>query len=178
MSSMDSDRFKAEFIEYAIAKLRENCTKIRDCVGRLSEEQVWERASWDENAAGNLLLHLQGNVRQWIGSGVAGLLDVRDRPAEFSADRSKPKGELVTFLESTVEEMCGQLATVDQDLLMQSIEVQNRTLSRLRAIFHVVEHFSYHTGQIVYITKNLVARHQAPGAPINFDRQSFKADFA
>jgi Protein of unknown function (DUF1572) len=141
MRSMDSNRFTAEFIEYAIAKLRENCTKIRGCVERLSEEQVWERTSSDENAAGNLLLHLQGNLRQWIGTGVAGLPDVRDRPAEFSADRSKPKGELVAFLESTVEEMCGQLAKVDQDQLTQSIEVQSRTLSRLRAIFHVVEHF-------------------------------------
>jgi uncharacterized damage-inducible protein DinB len=175
---MDSERFRAEFVEYAIAKLRENGTKIRDCVGRLSEEQVWDRASGDENAVGNLLLHLQGNVRQWIGAGVAGLTDVRDRPAEFSAHHSKSKGELVTSLESTVEEMCGQLAKVDRDQLVECVEVQSRRLTRLRAIFHVVEHFSYHTGQIVYIAKNLMVRRQATGDPINFDRQTFRADFA
>ena len=58
--------------------------RIRHCLGQLSDEQVWQRESEAMNSIGNLILHLCGNVRQWIVSGIGGAKDVRQRPNEFS----------------------------------------------------------------------------------------------
>lgn len=148
------ERIARDFLSQAVAHLEEEfLPKIRKCLALLDEEDVWWRGSEAENSIGNILLHLSGNVRQWIISGLGGAPDRRERSKEFSARRSVNKADAIALLESTVTEASTVLQKLQpQDLLAgKSIQGFNRT--GLQAIFHVVEHFSYHTGQIVYITK-------------------------
>jgi uncharacterized damage-inducible protein DinB len=147
------------FVASAIHHLQEDfLPKIRTCLEFLSEEDVWWRESEAENSVGNLLLHLSGNVRQWIISGLGDEPDRRDRAAEFAARGGKSRWEAFSVLESTVKEACQVLNRLtDKDLLKERM-IQRYRRTGLQAVFHIVEHFSYHTGQIVFVTK--LRRHQ------------------
>src|SRR5215469_522148 len=93
-----------EFLGYSESKLRELSSRIETCLGELTEEQVWARGKESENAVGNLVLHLCGNVGQWIVSAVGGQPDHRMRDKEFAARGSAGKSELTARLRTTVEE--------------------------------------------------------------------------
>jgi uncharacterized damage-inducible protein DinB len=127
--------------------------KIKKCVDLLDEDDTWWRGSEAENSVGNLLLHLSGNVRQWIISGVGGAPDRRDRPHEFSARGGMSKIEALSGLESTVREAAAVLRRLPPNDLLIERTIQGFKRTGLQATLHVVEHFSYHTGQIVFITK-------------------------
>ncbi|MGH7449804.1 MAG: DinB family protein [bacterium] len=126
---------------------------LRACLAKLSEEDVWWRPNEKSNSIGNLILHLCGNIRQWVIHGVDGTADERNRPAEFVAHESFSKIELLQKLESTLSEVDSVLANVHLEKLADQRVIQGFNVTVLGAIFHVVEHFSYHTGQIIYITK-------------------------
>ncbi|MBV9768222.1 MAG: DUF1572 family protein, partial [Bryobacterales bacterium] len=111
--------------------------------------------SANENAAGNLVLHLSGNVRQWIGSGVAGLPDNRKRDAEFEARGGMAPADLSELLKTRVAEAAGIIREVPAARLTERIKPQGYDVTVLEAIAHVVEHFSHHTGQIILLTKML-----------------------
>jgi len=127
--------------------------RITSCVGRLSEDDIWWRPNAASNSIGNLLLHLSGNVRQWIVSGVGGAPDERDRPREFAERARIPGPELIARLTATLEEADRALAAVAPEALVETRHIQGSDVTVLEAIYHVVEHFSMHTGQITYITK-------------------------
>jgi uncharacterized damage-inducible protein DinB len=127
--------------------------KIRRCLPVLSEEDVWWRGSESENSIGNLMLHLSGNVRQWIIAGLGGAADHRERSKEFSARDSVTKEAAFSLLESTVLEACAVLVCLSAEDLLRTRTIQGFQRTGLQVILHVVEHFSYHTGQIVYVTK-------------------------
>lgn len=143
------------FLDYSAKKLEEYQSRIETCLNLLSEDQVWARGRENENAAGNLVLHLCGNVRQWIVSGAGGLPDARDRDSEFSAKGGIPVGELVVRLRAVVQEAVGVLSRVSAERLQERLVIQNYPVTVLEAIYHSVEHFSMHTGQIIFITKLL-----------------------
>lgn len=128
-------------------------SRIAACVATLSEEQVWARGSENENAVGNLLLHLAGNVRQWILAGVGGKPDVRVRDREFSARSGIAPGELVERLGAIVEDACQVIGGLTPERLSEKVTVQNYTIPVLEAVYHVVDHFAQHTGQVVFATK-------------------------
>src|ERR1700691_5757570 len=92
------------FLDYSARKLRQLNSRIEDCLGRLTEEQIWARGAETENAVGNLVLHLSGNVRQWIVAGVGGRPDVRQRDAEFAARGGLAAHGLAEHLRGIVEE--------------------------------------------------------------------------
>ncbi len=144
----------ALFISFSIEKLNQLASRLVDCLVRLTEEQIWTRHGPHANAVGNLVLHLCGNVRQWIGFGVAGLPDIRQRPEEFRAE-SGSRGELTKRLQAVVEEACGILRSLPVSRLSESTRVQGYEVSVLQAIYHVVEHFAQHTGQVTFATKAL-----------------------
>jgi uncharacterized damage-inducible protein DinB len=144
-----------QFLDHSISKLRQYAQRIETCLGRLDEAQVWARAGANENAAGNLVLHLCGNVRQWIVSGVGGRPDVRDRDAEFNAQGGVAAAGLLARLRSVVDEAAAVIDGVTEARLAARITVQNYDVSVLEAIYHVVEHFSMHTGQIIFLTKSI-----------------------
>jgi uncharacterized damage-inducible protein DinB len=143
------------FLDHSIQKLRQFDSRIAACLENLSAEQIWARGSATENAVGNLVLHLCGNVRQWIISGVGAQPDSRDRDAEFAAKGGQSTAELKQRLHTTVEEAAGVLARVTAERLPQRIVVQGYDVPVMEAIYHVVEHFSGHTGQIIFATKML-----------------------
>ncbi|MQA90359.1 MAG: DUF1572 domain-containing protein [Gemmatimonas sp.] len=132
---------------------RELLPKIRAAILRMNEEDLWWRPNDTSNSIGNLMLHLAGNVRQWIVSGVGGAADVRRRQEEFDQRAPIARDELLEQLTGAVEEAVAVIASLPRERLAEEVEVQGRRVSALEAIYHVVEHFSMHTGQILYIAK-------------------------
>ena len=129
--------------------------KIERCVELLSDEQIWWRANPSSNSIGNLLLHLSGNVRQWIVVGLGGAMDTRDRDAEFAQRDVIPRDELLSRLRQSLREADETLTEFDAEQLLESFTIQGLQVSALAAILHVIEHFSMHVGQVIYITKLL-----------------------
>lgn len=129
--------------------------KIERCLERLSDEEVWWRANPESNSIGNLLLHLAGNARQWIISGLGGGADRRLRQAEFDERLLIPRAELLARLKETLDGVDDVLARLDPSSILEQRRIQGHDVTVLEAIFHVVEHFSMHTGQIILITKML-----------------------
>ena len=142
------------FIAQARSLLREDyLPKIERCVSLLSDEQIWWRANPSSNSIGNLLLHLSGNVRQWIVVGLGGAVDARNRDAEFAEREMIPREAVIDRLRQTLAEADQTLAAFDTERLIDHFRIQNMGVSALEAIFHVVEHFSMHTGQIILLAK-------------------------
>lgn len=131
----------------------QNLPNIIKCLQQLSEEEIWWRPNPASNSAGNLVLHLCGNVRQWILSGLGGAEDRRERDREFAEPGPIPRDVLVRQLRRTVRDACRVLAHLSDDSLSRKYKIQGYRVTGLDAAFHVAEHFGYHTGQIVYITK-------------------------
>ena len=146
---------EAEFLKYSADKLEQLTTRIQDCLGKLTSDQIWMRHSESDNAVGNLVLHLAGNVRQWIGFGVAGMPNIRDRDSEFAA---RSGGDAGQRLASVTTEAVAILRSLDPGDLASQTTVQGYTITKMEAIYHVVEHFSQHTGQIIFATKLLTGQ--------------------
>jgi len=145
---------EATVVTYSADKLEQYYGRIETCLGKLTPEQIWTRNADNANAVGNLVLHLAGNVRQWILHGVGGQPDHRQRDTEF-ATRELDTAELKQRLGSTVEEAAALIRSLAAARLSERFEVQNYKVTVLEALLHVVEHFSGHTAQIIFITKFL-----------------------
>ena len=128
-------------------------TKIRRCLDALPAEAVWRRTDEQSNSVGNLLLHLAGNVRQWIVSSVGGAPDTRYRAAEFTAREGASADELFAALRGMLDEADAVLASLSASQLLTRRTIQGRDVTVLDAVYHVVEHFALHTGQIILLTK-------------------------
>jgi uncharacterized damage-inducible protein DinB len=149
-----ADTLSKAFVKQAAAHLEEDfLPKIRTCLDLLDEEEFWRRGSENENSVGNMLLHLSGNVRQWIISGLGGSVDKRERSKEFSARSAMPKGDALGLLQDTISEAVSVMKRTTTEDLLTERTIQGFRQTGLQAILHVVEHFSYHTGQIVFVTK-------------------------
>jgi uncharacterized damage-inducible protein DinB len=133
--------------------------KIRRAVEALPEDRLWWRPNEDANSIGNLLLHLSGNVRQWLVSGVGGQPDVRKRNLEFAARGGSGAAAMLDGLEATLREADAVLRALLPSELLERRTIQGRETTVFEAVYHVVEHFSTHTGQIIWIAKMA-----APGA--------------
>lgn len=129
--------------------------RIERCLEKLSDEEVWWRPHEGSNSIGNLLLHLTGNVRQWIISGVGGRPDQRVRQTEFDERRPLPREQLLGRLKETLTETDAVLGAIEPPQLLASRHIQDSDVTVLEAVYHVVEHFSMHTGQIILLTKML-----------------------
>jgi uncharacterized damage-inducible protein DinB len=135
--------------------MKESLPRIQSCVGQLTNDQVWWRPNESSNSIGNLVLHLNGNVSQWIGTGLGNLPDYRKRQTEFDERSHLDKDELMGVLNATMEQAAQIIARVTPDELLRIRPVQTFDESGVSILIHVTEHFSYHTGQIAYITKML-----------------------
>jgi uncharacterized damage-inducible protein DinB len=140
------------FMNYSISKLDKMTDAIALCLGKLSDEQIWRRNCSNENAVGNLILHLCGNVQQWIGYSIGGDPDTRNRPAEFSATNA-PRAELEEKLRATIEHALDILRKFPPQRLADVVQTQNGQSTALEAIYQVVGHFQQHAGQIIFATK-------------------------
>jgi uncharacterized damage-inducible protein DinB len=152
-----TDALQKEFLACSIDTLRQHAGRIEGCLGKLTPEQVWARGSENENAIGNLVLHLCGNVRQWIIAGVGGSPDIRQRDGEFAARAGAPVNQLLERLRATVDEAAQVIGRATAEQLAGPLLIQQYKVTGLTAIYHVVEHFSGHTGQIIFATKMLTS---------------------
>jgi len=134
-------------------RLAECLKKIKHCLAQLTDEQVWWRPHDSMNSIANIVLHLCGNLRQWIISGVGGEPDIRERPKEFSDRSSMPKAELVRRLEEIAGKADAVLANVTDPKLLQRRRIQGFDETALSAIFDSISHFRGHMQEIVYITR-------------------------
>lgn len=153
--SIERDASQA-FIQQARDLLgKEYLPKIERCLEKLSDEQIWWRSNPRTNSIGNLLLHLCGNARQWIVCGLGGEPDTRERQSEFDERRVISRAELANRLRTTLNDVDRALAGFDDARLLNKFQIQGTEVTALTAIFHVTEHFSMHTGQIILLTKML-----------------------
>lgn len=132
--------------------------RIQRCLQVLTEKELWWRPNRASNSVGNLMLHLEGNVRQWIISGLGGIPDRRNRDWEFAAQGPIPRHLLVTSLQLAVEEAVRIVAKLSTRDLARMYTIQRFRVTGLEALCHVVEHFAYHCGQIIFLTKLKLGR--------------------
>lgn len=131
----------------------ESLPRIIKCLHLLSEEEIWRRPNESSNSVGNLVLHLSGNIRQWIVSALGGAPDIRRRSEEFEEKGPISREALIQLLEGNMAEVLEVVENLGAEDLLREYPVQIYREKGISILIHVVEHFSYHTGQISYITK-------------------------
>ncbi len=171
-NTLQENKVSRAFVQQARHLLNsEYLLKLESCLNILTNEQVWWRANSESNSIGNLCLHLAGNARQWIISGLGGEIDARVRQHEFDERAMIPRSELLSLLRETLGDVDTVLARFELERCLEQYEIQGAKVTALEAIFHVTEHFSMHTGQIILLTKMLSQRDLgfydfSTGAPI------------
>jgi hypothetical protein len=154
-----TDAIAADFLAFSAQKMQTLHNDIATCLGKLTEEQIWQRGAPHENSIGNLLLHLEGNIRQWILHGIAGQPDVRRRDDEFTLAPSIHSSAALASFTATLNEAREVIATLQPTRLTEIIDPQPtgtwRHTTILAAIYKIVGHLEYHTGQIILLTKQL-----------------------
>jgi uncharacterized damage-inducible protein DinB len=144
----------AEFARVTIQHLEtEYVPRLGRALATLPEADLWWRPHPNTTSAGNLLVHLEGNVRMWILSGLGGVEFGRDRSAEFARTDGGTKRELFEALAATVNEACAVISSLSKTDLSAPRTIQGFGTTGLGAVYHVVEHFSWHVGQVVWIAK-------------------------
>jgi uncharacterized damage-inducible protein DinB len=139
--------------------VKEYPIKIRHCIEALPGDAIWQRPNAESNSIGNLLVHLSGNVTEWILGGVGNQTISRNRAGEFARKDGAEGARLLADLETVLQKADKVLAGLGDHDLVRSLTIQGRDTTVLGAVYHVVEHFAMHTGQIVLLTKL-----HAPGA--------------
>lgn len=150
-----SDALVREFTARCVEQLRLNLPRIEKCLAAVSEDEVWLKPGPHAVSIGHLLLHLNGNVTQYILSGLGGLPDERIRDLEFTTDEKTPRAELWKRITSTVDAVCDVIENTGEDALLAKRKVQGFDYTGMGIIVHVVEHFSYHVGQISFRVKTM-----------------------
>jgi len=150
-----TEEFVKEFIDQVLYRIDENTVKLASCLKELQETEIWKRPNKNSNSVGNIILHLCGNIRQYAISSLGHKEDVRERDKEFSADGGYSKSELIEKLVGTVDDAKSIIQNVSQSELLRKRQVQGYHHSGIGIIIHVTEHYSYHTGQIIFWTKLL-----------------------
>ena len=152
---MEMQSLLEAFRTHARTKLDEHAAQIARCAALLTEAELWQRDNAHTNSVGNLVLHLTGNIRQWILGGFGGQIVVRDRPAEFAERGPRPKAEIMAGLDQVIGQANEVLAALSAEAMAAGRNIQGYDVTGLVAISHVIEHLAFHTGQIVHITKCL-----------------------
>jgi hypothetical protein len=144
----------SQAVLFEAAALLDQCVaKIAHCLDQLSEEQVWWRPEKSMNSIGNLILHLCGNMRQWMVSGIGGAADIRQRSAEFAERGPIPKAELLSRLKQVIAETKEAFQRNDAADMARERVIQGYMVSGWGAIFHTIPHFNGHTQEIISFTR-------------------------
>ena len=153
LTSLTDESVGAAFVHHARQTLEGALAKITHCVDQLTDDDLQWRQFESHNSIQNMILHLCGNLRQWIGYGVGGARDVRDRPKEFSDRRQIPKAELMKMIRSAVAEADETLTKIPPNRLLEHRQVQGFDSTLLGVILDSISHFVGHTHQIVFVTR-------------------------
>ena len=148
-----ADKICREVLGEFRRRLEESVPKLKKCLDLLTEEEIWHRPNVQTVSVGNLVLHLCGNVRQWILSGIGNQPDRRQRQKEFDEKGPILREKLIRELDDLMMEVDKVLDGVNLAMLVKKRKVQGMDESGLGILIHVVEHFSYHVGQITYFVK-------------------------
>jgi uncharacterized damage-inducible protein DinB len=140
-------------VEDTRLRLQGLAEQVRTCLGALSDAELWERAHEKSNSVGNLVLHVCGSTRHFLGRGVGGSDYQRDRPAEFAERGPVPRSELLRVLDETLAESDRVLAGLRTDRVMETRELGGRSYTVAELLLRVANHWSLHTGQIVFDVK-------------------------
>lgn len=144
-----------EIIQNSHLRIDENTQRIKKCLNMISEEEVWQRPNPSSNSIGNLILHLCGNITQYIISSLGNTPDTRERDSEFSTTGGFTKAELLEKIQQTADSAKTVIANQSENNLLAYRSVQGFNFSGIGIIIHVLEHYAYHTGQIAFWTKLL-----------------------
>ncbi len=152
---MDSSNAFLEGILFEVRRRihEEGMHRIKYCLDQLTDQDIWFRPNPNSNSVGNLVLHLCGNARQWVVAGLTDKADTRNRDDEFEEQGPIPVDDLKNLLDTTWQEVNEALEQLSPDDLLQAYDVQGFKESGISILMHVVEHFSYHVGQITYFVK-------------------------
>lgn len=161
-----TDLLTTSILREAVHLLEQSCIKIRHCLNQLDDQQAWFRTHPSANSIGNLILHIAGNLNQWVTSGVGQKPDHRDREAEFAADQSLSQTELLKRMEQAVTQATAAIQSCDAAILLSSFEIQGFQVNGHEAISHTTTHFVGHTHQIIFITRMILGdRYQFQWSP-------------
>jgi hypothetical protein len=162
----DANDVTRAFVEEARATLRRMHGKIVHCLGQLSDEDVNWRPFAGANSIANIVVHLCGNVGQWVVAAVGGGVAERDRPGEFAQSLRATRGELLARLEAMVRQADAAIGGVSGETAVALRTIQGFETNVVAAVFHAVSHFEGHTHQIIYITRlRLGERYQFKWVP-------------
>lgn len=148
----------ADFQTNAQLRLDENTKKISNCLALIRESEFWHQSNEHTLSVGTTLVHLQGNITQYILSSLGGLPDHRVRSLEFATRGGIAQAEVWNAFQQTVQRAGAVIGQLTEAEALRVRPVQAYRLSGLGIVLHVIEHYSYHTGQIAYITKLLQNR--------------------
>ena len=149
------NQLQEELVKNALYRLDESTRMIKKSLGEISEEELWKKPNASLNSIANLILHLCGNITQYVISSLGETEDIRNRDLEFSTNRGANKLELFKKLEETVDTAKRVIFDASQEQLLKVRSVQGFSFSGIGIIIHAVEHYSYHTGQIAFWVKQL-----------------------
>ncbi len=147
----------SEFTENAIYRLDESTRMVKQALSKIGEEHIWKRPNGISNSIGNLILHLCGNITQYAIASLGEVEDQRERDAEFEAKEGYTKDQLLEKLVATVEKAKETITRTSHEQWIKKREVQGFNFSGIGIVMHVVEHYSYHTGQIAFWVKQMKA---------------------
>jgi hypothetical protein len=150
---MATDELAAAVGTEAASELTSALGKIKHCLGQLTDEQIWWRSRPSLNSIGNLILHLCGNLRQWIVAGLGGAKDVRNRYAEFAERGPIRRDELLRRLDGVANEAKAVLGKLTARQLLEPLCIQSFEVTGLGAIFDSIPHFRGHTQEIIQLTR-------------------------
>lgn len=166
------EKFIEEFIGENLRRIDENTKKLSACLDEFAEPDIWKRPNQHSNSVGNIILHLCGNIRQYAISSLGNIKDVRERDKEFSTEGGYTKTELLKKLTETIEEAKNIIQNASEKELLRKRKVQGYLHSGVGIVVHITEHYSYHTGQIIFWTKLLKDKDLGFYAGVNLNERN------
>jgi len=156
---MNQSSLHHAIISEASLRLKDEClSRILQCIDLLNDDQLWYSPNEVTNSVGNLILHLCGNIRQYLCHGIGGEADIRVRESEFKSQYTISSETLKKLITAAILDGLNHLDAVPSDNWLKEVKVQVFTLTQYSALIHVIEHTSYHVGQITYLTKSQTSR--------------------
>ena len=158
------------FIKSSVFRMEENLRRIEICLEHITKDELWQHANESSNSIGNLILHLNGNITQYILSSLGGIKDERVRSQEFMSDQGISLYKLLEDHAEVINQAIKVIKKLSSDSLAKERTVQGFDMDGVEIVLHVVEHYSYHTGQIAYIVKQIKNTDLGFYGDINLDK--------